>query len=494
MELKQRLGMLRDHWILVVACTILGVLGAGLIAFTQTPMYAASAQLFVSTSGITDVSQAYQGGLLAQQRVTSYADIIASRTIAQRVIGQLHLTESPGQLQSQITASAPPNTVLIDYTVTDPSPTQAQHIAASVGTQFIAFVNQLETPQGKKVSPVKVSFAQLPAVPSSPVSPNKTLDLGLGLFLGLAVGVGGALLRESLDNTVGNKHEASEITGAPVLGAIAEDPRAEERPLIVQDDRFSPRAESFRKLRTSIRFLDVDHARRAFVVTSSVEEEGKTATATNLAIAAAQGGSRVILVDSDLRRPMLEERLGLPAGMGLTNVLVGDVALHDALQVWRSDLPLRVLASGPLPPNPSELLDSARMSELVDQLAAETDVLIFDSPPLLPVTDAAVLARMTGGAILVARVGHTRVDQLRSAAETLQQVGAPILGVVLSRIPRRGRGSSYAKYGYGYGYGQGGYQPVRRGDGVDDPGREMAALDAALNGSSQPTARSTRTG
>jgi capsular exopolysaccharide synthesis family protein len=234
---------------------------------------------------------------------------------------------------------------------------------------------------------------------------------------------------------------------------LGDDPDVRKHP-IAADEQFSPRAEAFRQLRTNIRFLSVDRRLSSFVVTGSVEAEGKTTVAANLALALAHAGESVVLIDGDLRRPTLAGLFKLPGTVGLTNVLLGEMPLRDALQQWREDLPLLVLSSGPIPPNPSELLGSARLQEIIRTLTDSGWTVIFDSPPLLPVTDAAVIARATGGALLVTRVGSTRTDQLAASVEALHTVDAAVLGVVANRVPRR-RGSAS-----GY-YNQQGYAPKR---------------------------------
>lgn len=464
MDLKQYLRVLRERWKFLLTCVLLAVLAAGLYSALQKPMYAASTQLFVSTSADQNgnASQAYQGGLFGQQRVKSYAEIVGSQPVVQRVKDELHLPQSVDELRSEISATAPLDTVLVDVTVTDASPQRAAAIAGSVGRQFANRVNELETPQGQSVSPVKVSVAQPPAVPSAPVSPKTKLNLALGLLVGLAIGVGGAVLRSTLDTRIRDQETVSAILDGPVLGGFREDSSVRERPLLVDSDPFSHRAEGFRQLRTNIRFLAVDSRIRSLVVTSSLPSEGKTTVATNLAIALAQSGEQVVLVDADLRRPTIGELMGLNPQVGLTNVLLETTSIDSALQSYRDGLSLRVLTSGPIPPNPSELLGSQRMREVIDALQQRATIVIFDTPPLLPVTDAAVLAVHTDGALLITRAGSTHRDQLRTSVTNLRQVGAHLFGAVLNRLPTR---RTAGGYGYGYSYS---YRP-KSTPGASDP-------------------------
>jgi capsular exopolysaccharide synthesis family protein len=200
-------------------------------------------------------------------------------------------------------------------------------------------------------------------------------------------------------------------------------------------------------LRTNLRFADVDNPPRTIVVTSSMPGEGKSTSACNLALTLALTGSKVVLVEADLRKPRVCEYLGLDSGAGLTNVLAGQNTLDDVLVSWRRGT-LTVLPSGPVPPNPSELLGSQHMGNLVKALSAGFDYVVIDTPPLLPVTDAAVLATLTDGALLIARHGKTSRDDVERAARSLEAVNARLLGTVLNAVPLRASG-----YGYGYGYG-----------------------------------------
>jgi capsular exopolysaccharide synthesis family protein len=310
-------------------------------------------------------------------------------------------------------------------------------------------VQDIESPQSGAPAPVKLTTTQPASVPTAPVAPRKSLNLALGLLVGLAAGAGGALLREQLNTTVTTPDDIETITGSVPLALVPFDPMAKVQPLVTadaSDPRADGRAEAFRMLRTNLRFADVDNPPRTIVVTSSMPNEGKSTSACNIALTLALTGSKVVLVEADLRKPRVCEYLGLDSAAGLTNVLAGQNELEDVLVPWRRQT-LTVLPSGPVPPNPSELLGSQHMGSLLKALAAGFDYVIVDTPPLLPVTDAAVLATLTDGALLITRHGKSSRDDVERAAHSLEAVNARLLGTVLNAVPQRTRG-----YGYAYGY------------------------------------------
>jgi len=450
-DLRDYLRVLRKRWKLAVVCLLLGVGAAAALSWSAAPKYEASTQLFVAAKDASgDVSSLNAGGQFTQQRVQSYADIINSPDIASAVATQLGGELSAKQIASEVSANAPLNTVLINVHVTDRSPRRAQGIANAVSDQFASYAAQLETPQGGAVSPVKVTVVKRADLPRAPASPRKKLNLALGFIIGLAVGIGGAVLRETFDTTIKDPDMLQRDLELPALGAIAFDPEAKRRPLIVHMDRHSTRSEAFRQLRTNLQFIDVDRPARSIVITSSIPEEGKTTTAANLAIALAQSGIRVLLVESDLRRPKLADYLGIEGAVGLTSVLIGQAEITDAVQHWGEDELLDVLPSGPIPPNPSELLGSRGMATLIRDLERAYDIVLVDAPPLLPVTDAAVIASVVSGALVIVRHGHTKREQLARAIQSLRSVDAHIFGVVLTMTPTKGPDAYY--YGYGYRY------------------------------------------
>lgn len=449
MELRDYIRVLRKRWLLVTLITVLCLAGATAATSLMTPKYEAKTQLFVSTQASDDASQLLQGSSFSQQRVKSYADIVTSPRVLQPVIDQLGLSLSPRELAASISAEAPLDTVLINVSVRDESAPEAQKIADAVSKQFIDVVQELEKPQGDRPTPVKVSIVQPAEEPLAPVTPNTKLNLALGLLVGLALGIGVAVLRETLDTSVKGETDVKAVTEVPVLGGIAYDPDASKRPLIVQNDPHSPRAEAFRQLRTNLQFVDAANHPRSFVITSSVPGEGKSTSTANLAITLAAAGSSVVIIEGDLRRPRVAEYMGVEGAVGLTNVLIGQASLDDVLQPWGNGR-LHVLACGPVPPNPSELLGSQPMDDTLRELEKRFDYVIIDCPPLLPVTDAAVVSRLAGGTVLVAGSGKINRDQLRRAIETLAAVDARVLGVLMNMLPVKGP-DSYSYYAYGYG-------------------------------------------
>lgn len=450
MDLRDYIKVLLRRRRLVGLLLLLGIGASVALTLLATPVYRAETQVFVSLrdTGSGTTSNAYQGNLFSQERVKSYAKIADSPAVTSAVVEKLKLPVTPNELARSITASVPTDTVLVDITVSDPSAARARDVANAAAAQFAVVVSNLERPAAGERSPVSVTVVRPADLPGSPVSPRPLLNIALGLLLGLAAGLGAAVLLETLDTSVKSGDDLQKLTGSSALGIIGYDPQAQRNPLVSHQDARSARGESFRTLRTNLRFVDVDHPPHLVVVTSSVAGEGKSTTACNLAVTLSSAGVRVALVEADLRRPRVAEYMGLEGAVGLTDVLIGRVQLDDVLQRW-GDSTLLVLASGPLPPNPSELLGSEQMAETLTALREHVDVVLIDAPPLLPVTDAAVLVSHCDGAILIVRQGKTRREQVSRALEALQSVGARMLGTVLNMAPTSGPNS----YGYGYGYG-----------------------------------------
>jgi capsular exopolysaccharide synthesis family protein len=463
-ELRDYIRILRSSWVLIVALTLVGVAAAAGYSLLQTPQYSSSAKVFVSTSNGSTVSELQQGNTFTQQRVKTYSDLVTTPIVLLPVINELQLDTTGEALAKQISASAPLDTTLIEITAVNSDPALAADLATAVSQSLTQVVSNIESTEAAAPaaegeaatttpSPVRLTLVQHAAVPQSPMSPNVPLNIVLGALVGLALGVGAAVLKATLDTRIRNERDVELITETPIIGGIVYDPKAKERPLIVHADPQSPRAESFRTLRTNLQYLEPGRGDRAFVITSSIESEGKSTTTANLAIALADAGARVILVDADLRRPKVDSYMGIEGAVGLTDLLIGRAELQDVIQRWGRNQ-LYVLPAGRIPPNPSELLGSTQMFKVLEELKGAFDVVLFDAPPLLPVTDAAVLARSVGGAIVVVAAGRAHKQHLRGAIAALENVDAPVSGIVMTMLPTKGPDAyGYGRYGYGYGYG-----------------------------------------
>lgn len=432
----------------MVAAALAGILVGGLASVLVKPTYTAETQLFVAIQGSGSVQELQQGNTFSQARVQSYVKTVTTPVVLQPAIDTLGLDVTSNELAGRVKAGTDLNTVLINISVVDTSAVRASATAQAVATSLISAVDSLEKPKNGGVSPVSLSVITPATAPLSPSTPNTTMNLLVGLAVGLVLGLGIAVLKSSLDFRIRNESDLRRVTALPLLGGIAFDQDATRKPLLTQARHQSPRAESFRQLRTNLQFANVSDKAKTVLITSSLPSEGKSTTATNLAIALAQAGQTVCLVDADLRRPMVGEYLGLDRSAGLTTALVGAANVNDLLQPWGDDT-LYVLTSGQIPPNPSELLGSEDMKGLLERLEEAFDVVVIDAPPLLPVTDAAVLSQHVGGVVVV--VGSQRIKQhdLERALGALNLVGAKVLGLVLNRIPAKGPDSySYSYQGY----------------------------------------------
>jgi succinoglycan biosynthesis transport protein ExoP len=472
MNIRDYWIIVRKRWTLILAVTLFAFAAGLTVNLVATPMYSSTSKVFVSAQGTENASDLLQGSSFTQQRVKSYSDIVTDPTVLDPVIKELALEELADLLPDRISTNVPLNTVLIEITVSDESPYRAANIANALAVSLTKVVNQLETPDGSDVSPVKISQVQNGQIQDSPESPRPLMNIALALFIGLATGFGAAILRESLDLRVRNGNDIEELGKAGILGGIAFDEDAVNNPLIVHTKPKSTRAEAFRQLRTNIQFIEAAEGRKSIIVSSSIPGEGKSTTIVNLAIAMADAGSKVLLIDCDLRKPKIHKYLGLEGAVGLTSVIIGQAKLQDAIQPWGKHK-LDVLPAGQVPPNPSEILGSPAMQKLLDKFEKAYDVVLIDTAPLLPVTDAAILSKMTGGVVVVVSVGKTTRPQLQGAMNHIETVGGKVLGFVMNKIPTKGADAyGYYSYGYKYGYKYGyqyGYGTYGAAYGEEEP-------------------------
>ncbi|GGK29921.1 chromosome partitioning protein [Pilimelia terevasa] len=448
MNVRDVLRVLRKRWWWVLGAVTAALCLAALITVKTTPRYQTSVTFFVTTPN-SGVGEAYEGGLFSQARVKSYAALLTSDRLSAAVSRKSNTGLTPAEVRDRVRAEPNPDTVLLDATVTDESQQRARLLATHVAAEFKALVELLETQPGRPQSSVKVEVVAGPTVNDTPVAPQPVRNFLVAGLLGLLLGASAATMRELLDTTVKTNDALAEAAGAPVLAAVPVESALRDTPhRLVTAMAHTPRAEALRQLRTNLQFVDVDRPVRTVVVTSAIAGEGKSSTACNLATLFAEAGKRVLLVDADLRRPRVAEYLGIEGAAGLTTLLAGQARLDDVAQEYGTGM--WVLPSGFQPPNPSELLGSAHMADLLEDFRERYDLVIVDCPPLLPVTDGAVVAARADGALLVTRARQTTQAQVHAAAGALRSVDARLLGCVFNMV-MRSDGDPYQYYGYGYG-------------------------------------------
>lgn len=446
---------LRAGWPIVLIGILIGAVLGTVYTISQQPEYEATARVVVGTRSTNDVDALVTGATFNQQIVATYTTVVTDPIVLDPVISSLGLRTTAADLADRVTASVPDGTLVIAITVTDSDAQRSAQTANAISDSLRDAVAEV-TPGTGGTPPVTITTTREASTPDSPVSPNPPLDIVLGAMLGLILGLVVAFLRVVTDTRLRSARDVARITDAPVLGGIATAPRSERPAVLSEQSRHSARSESFRLLRTSLQFLNTARTSRSFVFTSPVAGEGKTTVVSGIASALAGTSESVVLVDADLRRPRVHAIFGMDGALGLTDLLIGAVTLDQVLQRW-GDTSLMILPAGTVPPNPSELLQSARMVEVLAELAERFDTTLLDAPPVVPVADAAILAARTSGAILVIAEGRTRRDQVEKALARLAQTQGRLLGLVMNFE----RGNQQENYGYGH-------RPQR------DKGRERA--------------------
>lgn len=439
-DLRALLGLIARRWLPILLCLLAGLSAAVVTNRNTAPTYASTSSVIITLPRSSGVTEAVQGVQLASQLLQSYAALGTSRRAAERIQSRLDLPESPNAVRSKISITPRLETLLLDVTAVDTDPVRARSIADTATLVLIDEIHTLESNKLDKVEASVVDSAQI----GTQVGPRTKVNLAIGGLLGLVVGTILALLLEALDRSVKSPEQAAELFGSPLLGLVPKlKPLAITAP-VTADQPLSPAGEAYRTLRTAVRFIDLDVPLRTLLITSPGVNEGKTTTATNLAVALAQSGERVILVDADLRRGRVVHELGLPEGPGLTSVITRSARLEDCVQEWRGLL--QVLGAGPLPPNPSEILGSQLMVTLLHELQQYADMVIIDSAPVLPVTDSVALSTQVDGVILVARSGKTQRSAAAEACRRLQSVGANVVGFVLNGVSASATEGYYADH------------------------------------------------
>jgi non-specific protein-tyrosine kinase len=331
----------------------------------------------------------------------------------------------------------------IRIVVQDTDAKRAAAVANAYAKVLPTVLQQLK--QTNSVESGVISVLEPAGVPSSAYSPRPRKNLMIGAVIGLVLGLGAAFVREALDRRLRDSDDVEKASGVNVLGVVPDDLEGVRTPVATHP--MSARAEAYRKVRTNLSFVSQEGTPKSILITSATSGEGKTTLATNLALACARTGQRVVIVDCDLRRPMVADNYDIPSQPGITDVLSGRYNIDKVLQRIDEGR-VSVIASGPIPGNPSEILGSDRMLEVLRQLERNFDIVILDAPPVLPVADALVLAVHVDAVVLVTRVGETTRDRLRRAKDAIIKVRGNLVGVVPNAVVQR-EDSAYA-YAYRY--------------------------------------------
>ena len=443
-SLKDILQVLRRASPVILVFVFVFGIGAAVASVLQTPEYRASAALYVSSGADSNSQTAYQGALASQQRVASYVTLVRSQQVVAEALAGAKIPLSAAEATSALSATSTPDTVLLTVSATTGSRSVSTALANAASRALVSYVRQIETPAGGGSPLAKLTIVNDATSSGKPVSPKYERNIALGLLVGLVIGCAVVLIWRRFSSRIRTESDLAQVSGLPVLAGIPSDDLLRNRGLINFKEGGGAAAEAFRKLRTNLTFSNVDHPPRVVIVSSAVAVEGKTTTALNLAASLVEDGNRVVLVDADLRRPQVDARTGLIGEVGLTNLLRADGDLNEMVQPTQVD-GLWVLASGPRPPNPAELLGAKRAGQALAELSQSFDFVVVDSPPILPVTDAVVLSQWVDGIILVARSGSTRAGDFADAIEQVSTSQTPVIGFVLTEAPvNRNRYGYYA--------------------------------------------------
>jgi receptor protein-tyrosine kinase len=440
----------RRKWIVLAITLVCAGTAVGL-SYSQKPVYRAATKIVIGQGGGL-VQPGFANSI--QPYTATMSDLITSEIVAQNVIESLQLDLTPHELLSKISTSINPQTAVVDVYVDDHDRTQAVRIDQEVATVFSRLVTDRfgrASAASGTTQPLSANVFDPAHALSGQVSPRPKRNVAIALILGLILGLVAAFLREHFDRGLRSREDVEAAFGLPVIGQVPFTSRGKEQRRVAFEGR-GETAEAFRGLRANLQYLAVQRPLRTILITSASAEQGKTTVTANLAVTIARSGASVVVLDGDLRRPRLETTFGFePLGPGLTTVLVGAASLDQVL--LEVELPddgtrdsgrIAFIPSGPLPPNPSELLTSAQMTALLDRLTASFDYVLLDSPPVLLVADALELAREVDGVVLVVRRGSASTDEARELRATVDRLGIHLVGAVLTDVePVR----SYGSYG-----------------------------------------------
>lgn len=445
-SLQELFYILRKRLWMIILLLIISVVVAGALSFyVLEPEYETFTTLMVGRPKDyqSESKIEYNELLLNQKLVHTYGVLVESRDVSDKVIKNLDLDMSFQDFSNKVGVTLVKDTEIIKIQVTDKDPEVATNIANETASVFMDSVVKFMNVENIQV----IDEAQ---VPNNPVKPRPMLNMAIAGVLGLMVGVFVSFLLEFLDTTIKTPEDVEDHLDLSVIGAIPK-MDGDESTIVSLASPKAPTTEAFRTLRTNIQFSSIDKEIKTIIITSSTPSEGKSTTAVNLAGIIAQGEKKVLLIDCDLRKPKIHNIFNISNREGLTNVLVGNKKIEEVAYKYEGFKNLEIITSGPVPPNPAELLGSDRMKRFLVEVREKYDMVILDTPPVGVVTDSAVLSTIADGLIVVAAVAQTDMEDVIRGKELLDKVKANIIGVVLNKVPIGGR-SSY-KYGYYTNYG-----------------------------------------
>lgn len=467
MDYRDIYRLVRKHLVASIMLICIGLGGSAYVTSQTKKIYEAKSTIFVATppslldttGGGSKIGELTTGNAFSQARVKSYAQIISSPDTLIPVISELKLNMTPGDLASKVSAISYTDTVLLEITVHDQSPTRAADIANSVANHFAITVQQIELNSNQNLSSlIKVSVVRQAKPNFTPIAPRKIFNYLLGVFIGGVFALLYLLIRKSLDNTVKTEDD---LKPTSLFGVVAYDGKAVEFPLISMLDPYAPRTEAYRVVRTNILHFLEKAARNDFFISSCFVGEGKSTGSINTALAISQAGFRVLVVEADMRRPSFKkygEELGVDfersstQNQGLSYLLASPSTKLTSRNLSTQIVTTRhenfyLLPSGEEPDNPAELLGSQRFVEISQLFANSFDFVIYDTPPILAVADATIIARVIPNGVLMCHAGKTMLSSLFAAKAALKEVDCELTGAILNKVPKPKAGEAY---GYTY--------------------------------------------
>jgi capsular exopolysaccharide synthesis family protein len=504
-DLRQYLALLGHWWWLIILSALLGAAVGYIISMQIAPIYQASTTLLINEAP-SDKTADYTNILTSERLASTYAQMLTKRPVFEKAIARLDITITPEQMSTMVTVIPVRDTQLIDIDVESADPALAASVANALylvfseqlqdtqSSRYVASKNSLQsqvTDSENEIASIRkslqsttdpseisrletrlnqyqqilanltVSYEQVRMAeaqtlsnvvqveqaipPTIPIRPKPLQNTIFAAVIGLMLALGSIFAADALDDTVKSPDEINRVLKLPIMGTIARYEEPSDGNLITRAQPRSPIAESFRALRTNVQYASVDRPLRTLIVTSPAPGDGKTTVTANLATVLAQGGRHVTVVDADLHRPRVHHVFNAESRPGLSSLFIKpSIRLNGSFQSTVTKR-LHVIAAGELPPNPSELLGSNKMHDILDAILEQSDLVMFDTPPVLSVTDAVVLAPMVDGVLVVCRPGVTKMNALKYAIEQLRYVGANVVGVILNGIDNKS-----SRYGYYY--------------------------------------------